>query len=367
MAKRTPLYNEHSAANAVLMNFADWEMPLHYGSQIVEHNQVRTVAGMFDVSHMGIIDLKGPGCQQFLSIILANNINKLHDPGRALYSCMLNDTGGILDDLIAYYVGENYYRLVVNASCTAKDLAWLQQHSDKYNLEIKQRTDLAIIAVQGPAAIEGAATALGSIVSTSIRNLKKFGCIEVGTWFIARTGYTGEDGVEIILPANEAHECWQNLLKRGVQPVGLGARDTLRLEAGHHLYGNDMDESVSPLEANLAWTVDFEPPTRHFIGRKALHKQLDVGLRRQLIAIALPDKGVLRSGQKIYNNEQEVGVVTSGTFSPLLHIAIGFARVALPLNKDYFVDIRGKKYPLQVIQGPFVKNGKANFNLKQEL
>lgn len=361
MIKRTPLYNKHHAHHAILMDFAGWEMPLHYGSQMIEHNHVRTVAGMFDVSHMGIIDIKGPAGKTFLSMLLANDIHKLKQPGRALYSCMLNEKGGILDDLIVYYIAENYYRLVVNAGCTTKDLEWLLKHADKYNLEITLRKDLAIIAIQGPAAIDQAASALGEIVSNSIRTLKKFDCVEVGTWFIARTGYTGEDGIEIILPATQAEECWENLLKSGVQPVGLGARDTLRLEAGFNLYGNDMDETVSPLESNLAWTVEFEPVSRHFIGRTALHEQMHTGLKQQLVAIVLPEKGVLRSGQKIYNAEKEVGVVTSGTFSPLLHLAIGFARVALPLNKDYVVGIRDKKHPIHIVTGPFVKNGKANF------
>jgi aminomethyltransferase len=364
--KRTPLFNQHNAQNAILMNFADWEMPLHYGSQLVEHNHVRTVAGMFDVSHMGIIDVKGPASKKFLSMMLANDINTLHEPGRALYSCMLQENGGIIDDLIAYYIGENYYRLVVNASCTEKDFKWLNRHAKEYNLELVLRKDLAMIAVQGPLAIDNAASALGAVLSKSIRSLERFGCIEIGTWFIARTGYTGEDGIEIILPAIQAEECWQNLLKHGVQPVGLGARDTLRLEAGYNLYGHDMDESVSPLEANLAWSVAFEPESRHFIGRKALHEQLKVGVQKKLISVALQDKGVLRAGQKIFSNDKEVGVVTSGTFSPLLHLAIGFARVATPVNSDYFVEIRNKKFPLIVVKGPFVKHGKPNIGIKSE-
>lgn len=361
MIQRTALYNKHQEHNAILMDFAGWQMPLHYGSQLIEHNHVRTVAGMFDVSHMGIIDIKGPASKKFLSMMLANDIHKLKQPGRALYSCMLNETGGIIDDVIAYYIAENYYRLVVNAGCTHKDLEWLLKHVDKYNLELTLRKDLAIIAVQGPAAIDLSASALGEIVSNSIRTLKKFACIEVGTWFIARTGYTGEDGVEIILPATQAEECWENLLKSGVQPVGLGARDTLRLEAGYNLYGSDMDETVSPLESNLTWTVEFEPASRQFIGRDALHQQMQAGVKQQLVAIVLPGKGVLRSGQKIYSEDKEVGVVTSGTFSPLLHLAIGFARVVLPLNKDYVVEIRDKKHPIRIVTGPFVKNGKANF------
>lgn len=366
MTKRTALHNMHNTANAVLMEFSGWEMPLHYGSQLVEHHHVRTVAGMFDVSHMGIVDVKGPASKAFLSLVLANDIGKLTETGRSLYSCMLNDTGGIIDDLIVYYISENYYRLVVNASCTQKDLDWLKLHSEKYNLELILRTDLAMIAVQGPAAIEKAATALGAIVSNSILALDRFACVEVGTLFIARTGYTGEDGIEINLPTSQAEDCWKNLIKHGVQPVGLGARDTLRLEAGLNLYGSDMDESITPLEANLSWTVEFEPKTRNFIGRKALEKQLTAGVNKQLVSIILEEKGVLRSGQKIYSDDKEVGIVTSGTFSPLLHFAIGFARVALPLNKDYFVDIRDKKYPIRIIKGPFVKNGKANFTLKTD-
>jgi aminomethyltransferase len=363
MTKTTVLYNAHKAAKAVFMDFAGWSMPLHYGSQIAEHNYVRTAAGMFDVSHMGVVDVVGTESKQFLSILLANDIDKLSAPGKALYSCMLNEAGGVIDDLIVYLMQDNYYRLVVNAGCTTKDLAWIQQQGNKYQVEIKHRNDLAIIAVQGPQALQKIANSFDIGLADQLQKLSKFSCLQYKSWFVGRTGYTGEDGVEIILPTTEAEQCWQSLSQQGIHPVGLGARDTLRLEAGLNLYGNDMDENVSPLESNLTWTVSFLNQGRNFIGRKALELQLISGLKQQLLAIVLKDKGVLRHGQKVLDATHEVGVVTSGSYSPTLQQAIGLIRVALPQNKDYFVEIRGIKHLVCVIHPPFVKKGKTSFNL----
>ena len=286
----------------------------------------------------------------------------LKTQGKALYSCMLNHSGGVIDGLIAYYLAPNYYRLVVNAATCAKDLNWLQQQLDSEQLTIELREDLAIIAVQGPQALSKFIAARAEL-SPLISKLNRFACVNVDSWLIARTGYTGEDGLEIILPAAASVELWQALLQQGIKPVGLGARDTLRLEAGLNLYGNDMDETVSPFAANLAWTVAMEPNSRNFIGREALQQQLVAGILQELIAIVLNDKGVLRHGQKIYVNNQVVGIVTSGTFSPTLHTAIGFARVATPIVKQYSVDIRGKQHAVSVIKPPFVKNGHANFSI----
>ena len=262
MSKHTPLFNTHVSHNAVMVNFAEWSMPLHYGSQQREHVVVRQDAGVFDVSHMQVIDIFGHDACQYLARLLANNIYKLSTPGGALYSCMLNEQGCILDDLIVYFVSPNLYRVVVNASTVAKDLHWMLQHAKSYAVEIKLREDLAILAIQGPNARIKASKALASNAegierAQLINSLKRFTCREHNQWLIARTGYTGEDGVEIILPKVDLLECWQALLQHNILPVGLGARDTLRLEAGLNLYGSDMDEQVTPLESNLSWTVAF--------------------------------------------------------------------------------------------------------------
>lgn len=352
--KKTVLYAQHIHAGAHIVDFAGWQMPIHYGSQLQEHEYVRTNAGMFDVSHMGIIDIHGEQSQEFLAYLLANNIYKLAKPGKALYTCMLNTEGGIIDDLIVYYIQENFYRLIVNASTTNKDVEWIKQQAADVNIKIELRKDLAIIAVQGPQAKEKVCALLDSELAVKINKLPRFGCLQADQIFFARTGYTGEDGLEIILPAGLAEQWWINLSKQLVKPIGLGARDTLRLEAGYNLYGSDMDESVSPLEANLTWTVGFEPASRNFIGRQALEQQQKAGISRQLIGVKMQDKGVLRHGQALIADGKQVGVITSGTYSPSLHCGIGFARIALPLANEYQVDIRGKAHAVLQVTPPFL-------------
>lgn len=273
MGKRTPLYDTHLAAGAKLVDFGGWDMPLHYGSQIEEHHQVRRDAGMFDVSHMTIVDLRGERVQDFLRHLVANSIDKLKLPGGALYTCMLNEQGGVIDDLIVYFVEPRWYRLVVNAATRDKDLAWITRQAKAFAVEVRERAELAMIAIQGPQARDKTQRALGDIVRAATALQKPFTFVVVGDLFIARTGYTGEDGYEIMLPAAQAATVWQKLAAVGVAPAGLGARDTLRLEAGMNLYGSDMDETTSPLESGLAWTVAFEPATRDFIGRAALEAQ----------------------------------------------------------------------------------------------
>jgi len=347
VTNQTILYPLHQEAHATFVDFAGWHMPLHYGSQIEEHLAVRKDAGMFDVSHMGVIDISGAQSKDLLLKVMANDINKLIKPGKALYTCMLNQGGGVLDDLIVYFLQPGLYRLVVNAACREKDFAWLQQQARDYNVNlVLHEKDLAIIAVQGPNAVVKFSQILANDIAEQVKALKKFTSLQYNNWQIARTGYTGEDGVEIILPYTDAVACWQNLLQQGISPIGLGARDTLRLEAGFNLYGNDMDEITTPLESNLAWTVAMEPANRDFIGRAALEAQLKTGLQRQLFAVQAADKAILRHGQIIYVADHQVGVVTSGSYSPSLQRGIGFMRVALPQNKDYFVDIRGVKHRL---------------------
>ena len=361
--KRTPLYATHVAAGARMVDFGGWEMPLHYGSQIEEHHAVRRKAGMFDVSHMRVVDLDGAGSRDFLRALLANDVLKL-TPGKALYSCMLNDSGGVIDDLIVYWIHTDHYRLVVNAATADKDIAWMHKvaHDRKLPVAILPRRELAMIAVQGPQAhailrevIEG----IDGDAAAAIDRLKPFAAAVVDEFFIARTGYTGEDGFEVVLPADEAPDLWQRLRAEGVAPCGLGARDTLRLEAGMNLYGQDMDESVTPLESGLAWTVDLKEP-REFIGRAALQRQLAAGNLRRLVGLKLLDKGVLRAHQKVATPHGE-GEITSGTYSPTLECSIALARVpaGVSVGDTVQVDIRGKPANALVTKYPFVRNGKA--------
>ena len=365
--RKTILNDTHRALGAKMVDFGGWDMPIHYGSQIDEHHAVRRQAGMFDVSHMTVVDLHGPRTREFLRRLVANSIDKLVKPGKALYTCMLNDRGGVIDDLIIYLLDEDFFRLVVNASTREKDLAWIGEQAGAYGVEVRERDDFGIIAVQGPDARAAVLGLLAEDERERIGKLAKFSATATRTAtgadvFIARTGYTGEDGFELVLPVAEVTGLWQALHAAGVVPAGLGARDTLRLEAGMNLYGQDMDEDVTPLEAALGWTVAFDEG-RDFIGRAALERQKAAGVPRQLVALVMDDKGVLRHGQKVLTPAGE-GEIVSGTFSPTLGKAIAFARVpagelALGEGGDVRVDIRGREVPVRVVRAPFVRDGQA--------
>lgn len=358
MPQRTPLYQAHIAMGGKIVDFAGWEMPIHYGSQLEEHARVRSTAGMFDVSHMTIIDLHGPHTRTFLRKLLANDVDRLTGTGQALYSCMLNDTGGVIDDLIVYTMADNMFRLVVNAATRAKDIAWIGRQAAPFQVEVVERPELAMIAVQGPAAVDTCLPLLPGSCREPVGNLKRFTAAVCGDWFVARTGYTGEDGLEVMLPGGQAADFWRNLHEAGVQPVGLGARDTLRLEAGMNLYGSDMDEQTTPLESGLAWTVAWEPADREFIGREALERQRQTGNPRKLVGLVLEDRGVLRAHQRVFTGAGE-GEITSGTFSPTLQRAIALARVPFPTGERCEVEIRNKRVSARVVKYPFVRNGKA--------
>jgi aminomethyltransferase len=357
MTRKTVLNDSHRALGAKMVDFGGWDMPIHYGSQIEEHHAVRRAAGMFDVSHMTVVDLAGNRCREFLRYLLANNVDKLKKPGKALYTCMLNSVGGVIDDLIVYYRDEQHFRLVVNAATRDKDLAWLETQAPPFGVEVRERPELAMIAVQGPEARQRFAGLLDGDRATAVLGLGKFVAVELGDLFVARTGYTGEDGFEITVPASVAVDWWNRLLSVGVRPAGLGARDTLRLEAGMNLYGQDMDETVSPLEAGLAWTVALEG-ARNFIGRPALEAQLATGVPRQLLGVVMDDKGVLRHGQKVLAGCGE-GEVLSGTFSPSVGKAIAMVRIPAGEPGALRVDIRGREVPLRVVPLPFVREGKV--------
>ena len=360
MPKTTPLYRNHVAAGAKIVDFAGWDMPLHYGSQLQEHHQVRQGAGVFDVSHMTVTDIHGPQAQAFLRYLLANDVARLV-PGKALYSCMLNPRGGVIDDLIVYYEEDDRYRMVVNAATRDKDLAWINQQAEAFEVTIQARDDLAMLAVQGPQARDSSVPLLPEALRESAAALKPFHACRDDEWFVGRTGYTGEDGFEIMLPAKQAPALWDALLAAGVKPIGLGARDTLRLEAGMCLYGSDMDETLSPYEAGLAWTVPWEPLERDFIGRAAIAAQHDQGPAQTLKGLVLTGKGVLRAHQDVYlpGQTEKAGETTSGTFSPTLGVAIALARIPTAAEGEVEVDIRGKRVAARVVKLPFVRKGKS--------
>ncbi|MBI5789855.1 MAG: glycine cleavage system aminomethyltransferase GcvT [Rhodocyclales bacterium] len=359
MPLRTPLYESHLAAGAKMVDFAGWDMPIHYGSQIEEHHAVRRDAGMFDVSHMCALDLAGADATRWLRRLLANDVAKLAVPGKALYSCMLDESAGVIDDLIVYFFTPEHYRIVVNAGTAEKDIAWMHAQLAGFAATLTQRRSgpdaLAMIAVQGPKARENFWTAFPA-TRAATEPLGLFQAAETGGWLVARTGYTGEDGFEISLPAAAVGTAWQRLLEAGVKPCGLGARDTLRLEAGMNLYGQDMDEKITPYEAGLRWTVDLKDPARDFIGKSALTTRQP---RNQFQGLLLLDRGVLRAHQKVITPLGE-GETTSGSFSPSLNQSIALARLpeGIAPGSEVEVEIRDKRLKARVVKPSFVRNGK---------
>ncbi|MFA7633295.1 MAG: glycine cleavage system aminomethyltransferase GcvT [Thiohalomonadaceae bacterium] len=360
MENKTPLYAAHVALGAKIVNYAGWQMPIHYGSQIEEHHHVRRAAGMFDVSHMGVVDINGSHASDFLRYLLANDVARLKTMGKAVYSCMLNERGGVIDDLIVYYMSPVWFRMVVNAGNRSKDIAWLQRHAASFGVEVELQEEQAIIAVQGPQARAKTRVALGARFGTAAE-LSPFMALESGDLFIARTGYTGEEGFEIMAPAEDIEEIWHALYEQGVHPCGLGARDTLRLEAGLNLYGQDMTEDTTPLVSGLSWTVAFEPEDRQFIGRAALEAQRSAGVPQKLIGLVLEEKGILRNQQAVFT-PQGTGVITSGSFSPTIGRAIALARVPVGELEECEVEVRGKRLKARVVKPPFVRKGQSTLN-----
>ncbi|MEM6640442.1 MAG: glycine cleavage system aminomethyltransferase GcvT [Pseudomonadota bacterium] len=361
-ARTTALHSRHLAAGARTVDFGGWDMPVHYGSQVEEHHAVRGSAGMFDVSHMTVVDVSGVRVGEFLRYLLANDVAKLTARGKALYSCMLNERGGVIDDLIVYFLEPSFYRLVVNAATRDKDLAWIMQAAEPFAVTVTERDDLSMIAVQGPDARERMASTLTLAERERVLALKPFHAVQLNSVFVARTGYTGEDGFEVIVSHDDVGGLWDALLAAGVAPCGLGARDTLRLEAGMHLYGQDMDEDTLPLACGLAWTVSIDDD-RDFIGRAALVAAREAGVDEKLVALLLEGRGVLRAGQTVMVGGQAVGRVTSGTFSPTMQRAIGLARVMKTIGGTCQVDIRGREVAASVHRPPFVRAGQIKIDV----
>lgn len=357
MIAKTPLYASHQACGAKMVDFHGWEMPLHYGSQLDEHHAVRQHAGMFDVSHMTVVDVLGAGGRQFLRQLLTNDVDQLQHIGRALYTCMCNEHGGIIDDLIVYQRAPDNYRLVLNSATRATDLAWIRQKIIGFSAGLQERPELAMIAVQGPDAIKKTLAILNPTQADAVSTLAYFESVDVDDWFFARTGYTGEDGLEIIVPQGDVADLWASLLAAGIKPCGLAARDTLRLEAGMLLYGQDMDDITTPLESGLAWTIQFQPEDRDFIGKGALSSLKQQGIKRKLVGLSIESKGIMRAGQRVMIDGCPDGIITSGSYSPTLAKSIAFARVPVETGEQVNVDIRGKLFPAKVSKPRFVKHG----------
>ena len=358
MGSKTVLHEVHQASGAKIVDFGGWDMPLHYGSQIEEHNIVRQTAGMFDVSHMTIVDVLGKDSRDYLRFLLANDVDKLQETGKALYSGMLDEQGGVIDDLIAYRMPTDY-RLVVNCGTREKDLAWMNKQAESFDVELLERPELAMIAIQGPEALQKIKQAVAGNAEL-IESLKVFQGLEAGEWMFCRTGYTGEDGLEVMVPNAAATDFWQALLDAGVKPCGLGARDTLRLEAGMNLYGSDMDESVTPWQSGMGWTVALSDE-RDFIGKAALVAQKEQGVPDKLVGLVLEQRGILRGHQKVVVEGLGEGEITSGSFSPTLGFSVALARVPAGTGETCAVEMRGKQVAVRVVRPPFVRNGKKVF------
>lgn len=369
MLQETALVEKHRDMGGKLVDFGGWNMPLHYGSQLEEHNIVRSSSGMFDVSHMTVVDITGTQARDFLRYLLANDVDKLKVQGKALYTGMLNHAGGVIDDLIVYLMADGY-RMVVNCATREKDLAWIELQAKSFDVKVAERSEFSMIALQGPQAREKFVEAVGPecVKDSGLNELSIFQGVSVvidgDEWFIARTGYTGEDGYEIILPHAAAVTLWKQLGYVGVSPCGLAARDTLRLEAGMNLYGHEMDDETSPLVANMAWTVAWQPSDRTFIGRDVIEREKNAGVAYKLVGLVLLERGVLRADQVVFadansqNGENALrGIITSGTFSPTLEHSVALARVPVSFTGQCVVQVRNKLLPVNIVKPCFVRNG----------
>ncbi len=360
--RRTPLYPCHLEAGARLVDFAGWEMPVQYAGLIAEHQAVRTAAGLFDVSHMGEVRVAGAGATAFLQRLTPNDVSKLA-PGRAHYSALLTEAGTYVDDLLIYRLAEDEYLLVVNASNREKDFAWIAGHAPA-GLELADLSEeYALLALQGPKALE----ILSGLTDADLAAIRYYGFVqgEVGghPTLISRTGYTGEDGFELYLPPAAAPELWRLLLAAGtpfgLMPAGLGARDTLRLEAAMALYGHEIDDQTTPWEAKLDWTIKLEKGD--FIGRDALVAQRAAGPTRQLVGFEVAGRGIARQDHGVVVEGRQVGVVTSGTFSPTFQKALGLAIVPVELatiGQRLTVDVRGREIEATVVATPFYRRAR---------
>ncbi len=345
-----------------MIDFHGWDMPINYGSQLSEHEQVRNSCGIFDVSHMTILDFEGKDVKEFLRKLLANDINSLNEDFDGLYSALLNESGGILDDLIAYKL-ESGYRLVFNCATRESDISWVVSQVGDMNVSFSERLDLSMIAMQGPDVFEVLSRCFSAETSNELKKKRPFqGLMENGT-LVTTTGYTGEKGVEIMIDNEKANSLWQKAIQSGARPVGLAARDTLRLEAGMNLYGFEMDKMISPLECNMAWTVSLKDKERSFIGKEAFELKKKNGDHDLLKGLLFEDRCIVRSNQEIFFDEKKTkeGIVTSGTYSPTLKKSIALARIVHSDKETCLAEVRGKIFTAAIGQPRFIKEGKVVF------
>jgi aminomethyltransferase len=352
---KTPLNKSHIELGAKMVNFSNWEMPISYSSLIEEHNAVRNTVGIFDVSHMSVFDFDGDNQVAFFEKIFANDIKKIYKDNKAIYGALLNEEGGILDDLIIYHAN-NKFRLVSNCSTREQNRQWFEKHAVEFGVKVMERSDMGILAIQGPDALNKILKI--KEIDNQVNTLQSFGCMFEGDKLYARTGYTGEDGLELIVPTKDINHLWDQALELGCTPIGLGARDTLRLEAGLNLYGNDMTINNHPYESNMGWTIDMSDESREFIGKDAL-LSIDQSKSQKIVGIILQDKGILRSGYEI-THEQGKGVVLSGSYSPTLQSSIGLARVDQGYKENGKVMIRNKLLNIDFVSPRFLGQGKIS-------
>lgn len=356
MGLHTPLYEQHLALGAEMSDINGWELPLHYGSQVEEHHQVRKDCGVFDVSFMTVVDVLGKQAKAYLQYLLANDVDLLKEQGRVLYSVMLNEQAGIIDDALVFLL-PNGFRLMFNAGCPDRVIRWMSQHKGIFDVVLEPQNGIALLAIQGPEAVNKLLKLLDQQYTTKLATLQPLYSCFAGGWFISRTGYTGEDGVEIILPKDEAEQLWLELIGAGIMPIGMRARDTLRLEAGYSLYGQDMDENISPLSCNMDWTVAWAPEGRQFLGRSVLDKKRQDGIRNKLIGLVSEERGTLHNGQAVRIEGVGEGIITSTNFSPTLGKCIALARVPIKAGTRAEVEIKGKWYPVRIVPPRFVWHG----------
>ena len=352
---KTPLNKSHIELGAKMVNFSNWEMPISYSSLIEEHNAVRNTVGIFDVSHMSVFDFDGDNQVAFFEKIFANDIKKIYKDNKAIYGALLNEEGGILDDLIIYHAN-NKFRLVSNCSTREQNRQWFEKHAVEFGVKVLERSDMGILAIQGPDALNKILEI--KEIDNQVNTLQSFGCMFEGDKLYARTGYTGEDGLELIVPTKDINHLWDQALELGCTPIGLGARDTLRLEAGLNLYGNDMTINNHPYESNMGWTIDMSDENREFIGKDAI-LSIDQSKSQKIVGIILQDKGILRSGYEI-THEQGKGVVLSGSYSPTLQSSIGLARVDQGYKENGKVMIRNKLLNIDFVSPRFLGQGKIS-------
>ncbi len=362
MPEKTPLYERHVEAGARMVDFGGWDMPLHYGSQIDEHHAVRGSAGIFDVSHMTVVDVAGQDAEAYLRRLFANDVARLDTPGKGLYSCMLNESGGVIDDLIVYRRAAGEYRIIVNAATRIQDLDWMTGVSADFTVTLSERAELMMLAIQGPRATTMAAPLLSPALRQPALDQAPFACNSDSGWFVARTGYTGEDGWEIVLKVEAGYRLWDAALAAGIRPCGLGARDTLRLEAGLALYGQDMDQQVSPLVSALGWTVAWKPAERDFIGRSALEQQREQGPEEKLVGLVLEDRGIMRHDQRVLTGSGD-GKVTSGGFSPTMQRSIALARVPVEATGTCQIRFGTTSVTPRMVRNQFVGTGPVLIDL----